>query len=42
MARAAALNGVALTNYLAALPRVAAPGDRFNYNTAESLSLIHI
>ena len=36
VARAAALNGVALTNYLAALPRVAAPGDRFNYNTAES------
>ena len=36
VARAAALNGVALTNYLAALPRVAPAGDRFNYNTAES------
>jgi CubicO group peptidase (beta-lactamase class C family) len=30
------LNGVALTNYLSALPRVAPAGDRFNYNTAES------
>jgi CubicO group peptidase (beta-lactamase class C family) len=36
VARAAALNGVALTNYLSALPRVAPAGDRFNYNTAES------
>ena len=36
VARAAALNGVALTDYLAQLPRVAPPGTRFNYNTAES------
>ena len=36
VARAAALNGVALTDYLAQLPRVAPPGSRFNYNTAES------
>ena len=36
VARAAALNGVALTDYLAQLPRVAPPGERFNYNTAES------
>ena len=36
VARAAALNGVALTDYLAQLPRVAPPGIRFNYNTAES------
>ena len=36
VARAAALNGVALTDYLAQLPRVASPGTRFNYNTAES------
>lgn len=36
VALAAALNGVALTNCLAALPRVGAAGDRFNYNTAES------
>ena len=36
VARAAALNGVALTDYLAQLPRVAPPGARFNYNTAES------
>ena len=36
VARAAALNGVALTDYLVQLPRVAPPGTRFNYNTAES------
>ena len=36
VARAAMLNGVALTDYLAQLPRVAPPGTRFNYNTAES------
>tara|TARA_B100001057_G_scaffold266595_1_gene266749 strand:- start:563 stop:1831 length:1269 start_codon:yes stop_codon:yes gene_type:complete len=36
VARAAALNGVALTDYLAGLPRVAPSGTRFNYNTAES------
>jgi CubicO group peptidase (beta-lactamase class C family) len=36
VARAAALNGVALTDYLAQLPRMAPPGTRFNYNTAES------
>ena len=36
VARAAALNGVVLTDYLAQLPRVASPGTRFNYNTAES------
>mgnify|MGYP001161556207 FL=1 len=36
VARAAALNGVALTDYLAQLPRVAPPGTRFNYNTVES------
>ena len=36
VALAATLNGVALTDYLAQLPRVAPPGTRFNYNTAES------
>ena len=36
VARAAALNGVALADYLVQLPRVAPPGTRFNYNTAES------
>ena len=36
VARAAALSNVALTDYLAQLPRVAPPGTRFNYNTAES------
>ena len=36
VARAATLSGVALTGYLAQLPRVAPTGTRFNYNTAES------
>ena len=36
VARAGALNGVELTDYLGQLPRVAEPGTRFNYNTAES------
>lgn len=36
VAIAGALNGVALTDYLYSKPRVAAPGTRFNYNTAES------
>ncbi|MDG2459565.1 MAG: serine hydrolase [Luminiphilus sp.] len=36
VARAGALNGVELTDYLGRLPRVAEPGARFNYNTAES------
>ena len=36
VARAAALNGVALTDYLAQLPRVVPLGTRFNSNTAES------
>ena len=36
VARAGALNGVELTDYLGQLPRVAEPGARFNYNTAES------
>ena len=36
VARAAALNGVALTDYLAQLPRVAPPGTRYNNNTPES------
>ena len=36
VASAATLNGVALTDYLSQLPRVAPPGTRFNYNTAES------
>jgi CubicO group peptidase (beta-lactamase class C family) len=36
VAIAGALNGVNLTNYLYDKPRVAAPGVRFNYNTAES------
>ena len=36
VARAATLSGVALTDYLAQLPRVAPTGTRFNYNTAES------
>ena len=37
VARAAVLNGVALTDYLAQLPRVAPPGTLLNYNTAEQL-----
>ncbi len=36
VARAGALNGVELTDYLGQLPRIAEPGTRFNYNTAES------
>lgn len=36
VAIAGALNGVALTDYLYNKSRVAAPGTRFNYNTAES------
>ena len=36
VARAGALNGVEVTDYLGQLPRIAEPGTRFNYNTAES------
>ena len=36
VARAAALNGIDLTRYLLELPRVAAAGMIFNYNTAET------
>ena len=36
VAIAGAYNGVALTDYLYGKPRVAEPGTRFNYNTAES------
>lgn len=36
VSKAGALNGIALLNYLKALPRAHAPGTQFNYNTAES------
>ena len=36
VAIAGAFNGIALTDYLYEKPRLAAPGARFNYNTAES------
>lgn len=36
VALAAGLNGIALVNYLAKLPRASDPGTRFNYNTGET------
>lgn len=36
VALAGGLNGLALVNYLARLPRTADPGTRFNYNTGET------
>ena len=36
VAKAGGANGLTLLNYLSGLERSAAPGERFNYNTAET------
>ena len=36
VAKAGGANGLTLLNYLSELERSAAPGERFNYNTAET------